>query len=148
MVIDWRSQRNEITMQIVPPRPPGRSDRKAGAYTSEILRLRALGYTFEAIREGLNIAGIQVSESALRREVKRSLRLSLTQDRACRSPISTTPPSWPGQQPSSADAPLPCAADDPKGEPTALKDLTSHEIAEAFFLAHSSNPLFNVKESP
>ena len=48
-------------MQLQPKRPPGRADRKAGAYASEIVRLRAEGYTYEAIREALVEVGIELS---------------------------------------------------------------------------------------
>ena len=58
-------------MQLQPRRQPGRTDRKAAAYVSEILRLRAEGYTYEAIREALADVGIELSTSALRREVRR-----------------------------------------------------------------------------
>ncbi|MCR5864561.1 hypothetical protein [Aquincola sp. J276] len=38
-------------MNLVPVRPPGPNARKARSFSSEILQLRAQGYTFEAIRE-------------------------------------------------------------------------------------------------
>ena len=52
-------------MQLQPKRPPGRADRKAAAYASEIVRLRGEGYTYEAIREALAEVGIELSECAL-----------------------------------------------------------------------------------
>jgi hypothetical protein len=58
-------------MQLQPRRQPERIDRKASAYVSEILRLRAEGYTFEAIREALADVGIELSTSALCRETRR-----------------------------------------------------------------------------
>lgn len=133
-------------MEIVPVRPPGRADRKVGHYASEIVRLRALGYTFEAIREALELAGIQVSKSALCREVKRSQKQSLPSEPARRSPDLTTPPTWPGLQPLAEMSPLSCAAEDTAGEPLPSKGLTSRQLAEAFFLANPSNPLFKAKE--
>jgi hypothetical protein len=40
-------------MKLTPKRPPGQSNRKALAYSSDIRRLRAEGYTFEVIGEAL-----------------------------------------------------------------------------------------------
>ena len=66
-------------MQLQPKRQPGRTDRKAAAYVAEVLRLRAEGYSYEAIREALADVGIAVSTSALRREVRRRCRHSPNQ---------------------------------------------------------------------
>ena len=121
-------------MQLQPKRPPGRADRKAGAYASEIVRLRADGYTFEAIREALVELGIELSESALRREVRRH------QQQIVRAAPDVRPPSQARHAPS-----LPT----PKGVATGPQSssATGREIAEAFFNANPSNPLFPTKES-
>jgi hypothetical protein len=58
-------------MQLTPRLPPGRKSRKALAYASEIRRLRAEGYTNEAIREALADAGVKVSRSTVHREASR-----------------------------------------------------------------------------
>jgi len=58
-------------VKLVPIRPPGPNARKARAYESDILQLRAQGYTFEAIREALAAAGVHVSNSTVQREVAR-----------------------------------------------------------------------------
>lgn len=58
-------------MTLHPPRPPGRSTRKARAFQAEIGQLRAQGYTFEAIREALAAAGVMVSKSTVQREAAR-----------------------------------------------------------------------------
>ena len=55
-------------MELQPSRQPGRSDRKAGRYASEIARLRSAGYSRRAIREALADIGVHLSTSALRRE--------------------------------------------------------------------------------
>lgn len=60
-------------MKLEPKRPPGRPNRKALAFEDEIARLRALGYSCEAIWEVLVEAGLTVSRSSVKREV---LRLS------------------------------------------------------------------------
>jgi hypothetical protein len=62
----------EEPMNLIPVRPPGPNARKARAFSSEILQLRAQGYTFEAIREALAAAGIHVSNSTVQREVARA----------------------------------------------------------------------------
>ena len=122
-------------MQLQPKRPPGRADRKAAAYASEIVRLRAEGYTFEAIREALTAVGIELSESALRREVRRQQKPGVHNAPVARAaPPGATPPA------------LPVSRSQSTGPPTS-PDATGREIAEAFFNAHPSNPLFPAKES-
>lgn len=61
--------------RLKPRRPPGRSDRKALAFASEIQRLRAEGHTHESIREALLAAGVPVSTSTVRRELTRPERV-------------------------------------------------------------------------
>lgn len=105
-------------MPLQPLRPPGRADRKAGPYAAEILRLRAEGYTYEAIREALESVGITLTESALRREVKRQ-----------HMPVRAAPPS-------------------PPTSPPPPRNTSGREIAEAFFNANPSNPLLPHKDRP
>ena len=122
-------------MQLQPKRPPGRADRKAAAYASEIVRLRAEGYTYEAIREALAEVGIELSECALRREVRRSERLAARSSSA----VGSTSKAPDAQSPS-LDRPLATV-------PPPSKSATGREIAEEFFNANPSNPLFSTKES-
>jgi hypothetical protein len=61
-------------VHLQPKRRPGRADCKAAAYAAEIVRLRAEGYTYEAIREALAEVGIELSECALRRRCGPHLR--------------------------------------------------------------------------
>ena len=103
-------------------------------YASEILRLRIEGYTFEAIREALADVGIELSESALRREVRRQQKRIVRAAPGSRSPPATSEgQSLPAAQ-ALATAPPPSTG------------ATGREIAEAFFNAHPSNPLFLTKE--
>jgi hypothetical protein len=111
---------------LQPQRPPGRADRKAAVYAGEIVRLRAEGYTFAVIREALAVVGIQVSDSALRREVRRHQKHSLPM--RPETPAPQTPPPVTAAPPS--------------------KTATGREIAEAFFNAHPGNPLFPNQETP
>jgi cytosine/adenosine deaminase-related metal-dependent hydrolase len=62
---------SDATQTLVPRCPPGRTNRKARAYSAEILRLRAQGYGLEAIREALADAGVHVSNSTVQREAAR-----------------------------------------------------------------------------
>lgn len=122
-------------MQLQPKRPPGRADRKAGAYACEIVRLRAEDYTYAAIREALAAVGIELSECALRREVRRH------EKRTARAVPDVRPAS-----PAPAALPLSVARPVTTGPPPS-KSATGREIAEAFFTAHPSNPLLAAKES-
>lgn len=58
-------------MQLTPRQPPGRKSRKARAFSTEIRRLRGLGYSTEAIREALADVGVHVSKSTVQREASR-----------------------------------------------------------------------------
>jgi hypothetical protein len=127
---------SEAIVQLQPKRSPGRADRKAAAYASEILRLRAEGYTYEAIREALVEVGIELTESALRREVRRQQKWG----------VRAVPSARPQSQAPDASA-LPVPQPLATGPPPS-KNATGREIAEAFFNAHPSNPLFPSKEPP
>ncbi len=133
--LDWSGRHCGAIVQLQPKRPPGRADRKAAAYASEIVRLRAEGYTYEAIREALTGVGIELSESALRREVRRQ------QQRVMRAAPCSRPPSPVPDAPS-----LPVTQALATGPPPSTGS-SGREIAEAFFKAHPSNPLFPTKES-
>jgi len=68
-----------------PQRPQG------PAYAADIVRLRARGYTYEAIREALADVVIHLSEAALRREVRSDWRSSPSSC-ACEVARSCAPP--------------------------------------------------------
>ncbi len=57
---------------LIPTDPPGRTNRKARAFTAEIGRLYAEGYSCEAIRRSLSNAGVEVSVATVLREARRS----------------------------------------------------------------------------
>ena len=121
-------------MQLQPRRQPGRTDRKAAVYALEILRLRAEGYTYEAIREALADVGIELSTSALRREVRRS-RQRFANASSSMQPASRSPTN------PARSLPLPTGS-------SSLAGTSGREIAEAFFKTHMSNPLLRAKENP
>ncbi|MEO6277516.1 hypothetical protein [Roseateles sp.] len=123
-------------MQLQPKRPPGRADRKAAGYALDIVRLRAQGYTFEVIREALFEVGIELSESTLRREVRRH-RKQIARDALDGRPRAQAP----------HDSAQPAPARQGLATGSQSSSTTSRDIAETFFKANPSNPLFPVKES-
>ena len=115
-------------MHLIPKHPPGRSNRKARAYASEIVRLRTEGYTFDAIRSTLADTGLQVSLSTVQREAARSTRrVPAADDRPVhQTPIQRVPPPA-----LSNNAPLALGT-----EPRRAK-----EIAAEFMARQITNPL-------
>ena len=134
--LDWWCRDSGAIVQLQPKRPPGRADRKAAAYASEVVRLRAEGYTYEAIREALAEVGIELSECALRREVRRHEKRTVRAVADVR-PTSQAPAA------SSLSVARPLATGPPPS-----KNATGREIAEAFFNANPSNPLLRSKDAP
>jgi hypothetical protein len=134
LVVPPSQPNRKPAVELQPKRPPGRADRKAAAYAVEIVRLRAAGYTFEAIREALADVGIELSTSALRREVRRL--------RGRSQMFLSGPPSVP--RPTAADA----VSIPPAGSPSARHRPRGHDLAEAFFNANPGNPLVQPKEIP
>jgi hypothetical protein len=117
-------------MNLTPKLPPGRANRKALAFGPEIHRLRAAGYTFEAIRQALLEAGIEVSLTTVKREAARRPATPVPQPRAPKHP----PP------------PSPAAFQAPSGMSVAPQSFvgdarTGKEIAEAFMKSRITNPL-------
>ncbi|MFG6458616.1 hypothetical protein [Roseateles sp. BYS96W] len=118
-------------MKLTPSRPPGRANRKAGAFEVEIRRLRADGYTFEAIRAALADAGVQVSLKTVQREAAR---------------IGAVPAS------AARDPPVPDlssrAITPPPNEALAVNTpnrtgSTGRDVAEDFFERNQFNQLFS-----
>ena len=129
-------------MKLVPIRPPGPNTRKARAFAAEIGQLRGQGYTFEAIREALAAAGLQVSNSTVQREVARTAQPQvLVAPATVGSPHDRPTPPTPSAAPAafkpSATAPGTAAAADRR---------SGKEIAEAFVSSRINNPLLRAKE--
>ena len=59
-------------MRLVPTQSPGRGTRKARDFGTEIVLLRAQGYTLDAIRDALAKAGVHVTRSTVWREANRA----------------------------------------------------------------------------
>jgi hypothetical protein len=125
---------SERRMQLIPERPPGRGTRKARAFAAEIARLRAEGYTCEAIREALAAAGVQVSKSTVQREAARTRSKSQTPQASGLSVVRTAPPA-------SVNA-VDVAAPTDVGVPASLPaPLRGKAIAQTFMQGRITNPL-------
>jgi hypothetical protein len=127
-------------MDLTPKLPPGRANRKALAFAGEIHRLRAAGYSFNAIRQALREAGVMVSRTTVQRELaKQPAAVPVRQPQAPRAPpsdalVSACAPPIPGALPApAATSPLPGSY---------LGDARSgKEIAESFMKGRVTNPL-------
>ena len=126
-------------MTLVPRLPPGRANRKALQYASDIHRLRNEGYAFSAIRLALLDAGVSVSLSTVKREASRRLPLAM------HTPSTSNAERPP--RPTAEDRTSTHLKSVPEWAPPSSALPTGREIAEAFFDAHPSNPLFPTKET-
>ncbi|WP_130480022.1 hypothetical protein [Sphaerotilus mobilis] len=119
-------------MHLQPTRPPGRANRKALVHAAEIRRLRASGYSLEAIRHMLAAVGVVVSRSTVHREVTR--------------PDARVPTPPPVASTVGPPIPAPAAAVPWLGPtPFATDPRSGKEIAEAFMKGHITNPLMQVR---
>ena len=125
-------------MQLQPKRPPGRVDRKAAAYVLEIVQLRSAGYTYEAIREAVADVGIELSTSALRREVRRHRARPVAAVPVAASTPRPIAPTLAPVTPPTLSPPI-ASRSTPNG-PHGL------DLAEAFFATHTGNLLVHSKE--
>ena len=127
---------------LLPTQAPGRLTRKARHYLTQIVQLRAQGYTLEAIQKALAAVGVPVSLSTVRREAMRPL------------PITPWPVASPG--PASVSFPVALATPPPAASPCAASSVipglpdasNGKDIASAFALSKSTNPLKRAKERP
>lgn len=117
-------------MTLTPRRPPGRPNRKALAYESEIARLRSSGYSCKAIWELLLAEGLQLSLSSVKREVARVRRR-----RRASSHLEL--------------APAPTPRVDPHVVTSALEgvdpSLSGPEVAKAWMEGQITNPLIRAR---
>ena len=117
-------------MTLTPKRPPGRPNRKALAFASEIGRLYLLGYSAEAIRQTLADTGLIVSRRTVTREVARHPKHPLVAT-APREALGAVIPSSPLSTPSAAAAMSSLPGDRRTGK----------EIAADFVSKYVTNPL-------
>jgi hypothetical protein len=121
-------------VRLTPKSPPGRSNRKALAFETEIARLHAQGYSREAIRQALADAGLTVSRSTVTREVAKvkNGKQDYRTPESASSIVSDGSASVPAAAPASA-----VVADSRSGK----------EIAAAWFRDHYTNPLVRAKDA-
>jgi hypothetical protein len=133
-------------MSLEPDTAPGTASRKARAYEHDIARLRALGYTLDAIREALAKAGVVVSISTVWREASRARRAL----QPAAHPATPRPASGAtcDREPASHAAALSPAA--PSLAPTQPESVSTRrsgkDIAEEFRRRQNTNPLMRAKE--
>jgi hypothetical protein len=118
-------------MELKPKGPPGRPNRKALQFNAEIHRLRAEGYSIEAIRMALRDVGIEVGSTTVRREIARCSRQANMPARrqVDAGPIRDQVP------PSNPIVPTVHLTDQRSGK----------EIAELFMKTRISNPLIRAR---
>jgi hypothetical protein len=141
-------------MNLVPIRPPGPNARKARAFAIDILKLRAQGYTFEAIREALAGAGVHVSNSTVQREVARAAKhppvipsVDTAPDNRRPAPQASTPQaSVRARRCEAPVAPTPAAATDNEAPSTFAEGPSGKDVAEAFMATQITNPFVRAKE--
>jgi hypothetical protein len=122
-------------VRLIPKEPPGRVNRKARAFETEIARLRAEGYTCEAIRTALHDVGVQVSLSTVQREAIRSSSMHRSAVASVAVPRSDT-----------VRAPSPSPAYSPPG--LVSDPRTSKEIAAEFVSKRINNRLLRERTQP
>jgi hypothetical protein len=120
-------------MTLEPKLPPGRANRKVLHFSVDIRRLRKEGYTFSAIRMALLDAGVEVSLTTIKREAARQGSDSVGAKRI-------------GTEQQIPPAPVAIAAVPVTSSPR-TRGASGRDVAEAFFNAHPSNPLFPTKET-
>jgi hypothetical protein len=114
-------------VKLTPRTPPGRLSRKALAFESEIHRLRSEGHSCAAIHLALADAGLCVSRSTVKREVKRCAQHPQIARRSIQEQLA--PPR-----------PAPRLGAALVGDPR-----TGKEIAEDFMKGRISNPLLRAR---
>jgi len=138
-------------MALLPKLPPGRPDRKALAFSAEIHRLRAAGYSFEAIRQALLDAGVTVGRTTVKREAARpSTAIPGPEPLVSASSADPLPRAGgPASASSSSDAaPLPPQPDSRCTRPSIEGKRYGLDIADQFFEGHFTNCLLQGKDLP
>lgn len=132
-----------IPVQLEPKHPPRRTRYKLWAYSAEIHRLNAEGYTCEEIRDALAEVGLVVSRSTVQREAARGRqRPAATSDTSPAALITAAggvaAPA--PMAPSTRQEPVPSlttrGALDPSDDPR-----TAKQVAEDFMKDQITNPL-------
>ncbi len=123
---------NRTDVKLIPRTAPGRSNRRARAFSDEIARLRSEGYGYVAIQQALADVGVIVSKSTVQREVA---RLSRPKPQTVRY-LSAGPVHAVREWTTTATAPSLSRSPFQNGR----------DEAEAFMKSQITNPLFRAKE--
>lgn len=126
-------------MRLVPTQSPGRGTRKARDFGSEIVELRAQGYTLDAIRAALADAGVHVTISTVWREANRAKAPPPGKPHARALPTSAST-----TQPAAQQAGVTTAARIAASVPAERHD--GKKQAELFMSTQITNPLIRSKE--
>jgi hypothetical protein len=118
--------------KLTPEAAPGRPNRKARAFASEIVRLQGAGFSAKAIRDALAQVDVLVSESTVRREMARHPRhvSAFARETAVHPPSSARPPG-------AATGAITWAADTRSGK----------DVVEEFMRSRVTNPLALSRDS-
>lgn len=139
-----------IPVQLEPKHPPRRTRYKLWAYSAEIHRLNAEGYTCDEIRDALAEVGLVVSRSTVQREAARGRQ----------RPAATRATSPAGSTTAAGDATSPAAMATSSGlepvpsltTPRALAPAddprTAKQVAEDFMKDQITNPLLRTERKP
>jgi hypothetical protein len=137
-------------VQLEPKHPPRRTRYKLWAYSAEIHRLNAEGYTCDEIRDALAEVGLVVSRSTVQREAARgrqrpaatsatSSAAPKTSARALAAPTVVDISIGPEPVSSLTTSPAVAPADDPR---------TAKQVAEDFMKDQVTNPLLRTERKP
>jgi hypothetical protein len=127
-------------MRLVPTQSPGRGTRKARDFATEIVQLRAQGYTLEAIRIALENAGVRVTISTVWREANRA---------AVPHPVKPVDNAIATCLPPPSDMVAPTVASastSPATTQNRPERRNGKEVAEVFMRGQITNPLIRSKE--
>lgn len=130
---------------LLPKDAPGRRDRRARAFASQIRELQARGYTLDAIRQALADAGVHVSRSTVHREATRPIAAvaAVALHRAIDPPSPATRPP----DPCPAPAPItPAPALSPSAGTRQHPTPSSKDLAAACFEGHIANELIRASQ--
>ena len=119
-------------MQLQPKNPPRNKGRRVRAFSAEIRRLQAEGYTCEEIRETLADVGVVVSKSTVQRAAAGAL-LQVTQRVAAIAAGGGPTPR--------ADRPIDREPIPPSHLPGVDGPRSAKQIAEDFMKTQVTNPL-------
>jgi hypothetical protein len=127
-------------LQLQPKHPPGRKSRKVRAYSEEIRRLQAEGYTCDEIRAALADVGVVVSRSTVQREAARVLQRRNPTSATVATAVSQPPPA-----PSTAASPIEGLSPLPsrRAEPGDLRSV--RQVAEDFMKSQHTNLLLHTE---